>query len=301
MESKETWLVTGASGFFGANFPFASDSAKLISLTRTDVIPTGYQRGVAANLTDPQSITSAIEMIQPTYILHAAALASHEECERNPDLAYAINARATGIIAEAAQRVGSKLIYLSTDAVFNGDTGNYIENDIPEPFSVYGKSKLEGEIIALGVDSHSLVIRTNFFGWSPSGQRSILEFVVNNLEAGIPIDGYSDFTVSSIYVRYLAHHIRQLRVKSGIWHVASSDALTKYDFGLNVAKVFGLDPALITPVTGKGEVSRARNISLNTDRLRNFLSEIGALTPLSTQREGITLAHKDRRLPAKSV
>jgi dTDP-4-dehydrorhamnose reductase len=197
--------------------------------------------------------------------------------------------------------VGSKLIYLSTDAVFNGETGNYLETDTPDPFSVYGKSKLKGEINTLGVDPRSLVIRTNFFGWSPTHSRSILEFFVNNLDAQNPIEGYTDFTVTSIYVRYLAQHIRQLRDQAGIWNVASRDALTKFDFGLNVAEVFRLEPALITPVTGRGEVSRARNISLNTDKLQNFLSEIGTLTSLSTQREGITQAYKDRLAATDNV
>jgi dTDP-4-dehydrorhamnose reductase len=301
MDNRETWLVTGASGFFGSNFPSAADSAELIALTRTGVIPAGYKSAVTADLNDPESITSAIEEVKPTYVLHAAALASHEECERNPDFAYALNANATRVIAETAHRVGSKLIYLSTDAVFNGETGNYLENDTPDPFSVYGKSKLEGEINATGVDPQSLVIRTNFFGWSPTHSRSILEFFVNKLEAQNPIGGYTDFTVTSIYVRYLAQHICQLRDQSGIWHVASRDALTKFDFGLNVAEVFGLNSALITPVTGKGEVSRARNISLNTDKFQNYLSEIGAMTPLSTQQEGITQAYKDRLVATDNV
>lgn len=300
MNTPETWLVTGASGFFGANFPCVTDSSHLIALTRDGTTPPGYHSAVKADLTDPTSIKAAIYESQPTHVLHAAALASHEECERQPELAFSINSDATSVIAQVAQDCGSTMIYLSTDAVFGGETGNYSETDQPNPFSIYGKSKYAGEIEVLETNPDSLVIRTNFFGWSPSGAKSIIEFVVHNLEAGIRINGYTDFTVSSIYVRYLAHHIRQLKGESGVWHVASRDALTKFEFGLQVAEVFNLDPQLISPVSGQGEVSRVRNISLDTTKFQNFLSSLGA-GELSSQREGIVQAREDRELSPASV
>ena len=293
MSTHETWLVTGASGFFGSNFPYVSGSTKLIALTRDGTTPPGYHSAVKADLTNPTSIRAAVTETQPTHVLHAAALASHEECERQPELAFTINSDASSVIAQAAQECASTMIYLSTDAVFSGETGNYSETDQPNPFSVYGKSKCAGEQRVLGIDPESLIIRTNFFGWSPTHTRSILEFFVNNLEAGNQIDGYTDFTVSSIYVRYLAQHIHQLKSESGVWHVASRDALTKYEFGLQVAEVFDLNPSLISPVSGQGEVSRVRNISLNTTKFRNFLASLQA-EKLSSQREGIVQASEDR-------
>ena len=300
MSIHETWLVTGASGFFGSNFPYVSDSSQLIALTRDGTTPPGYHSAVKADLTDPTSIRAAINESEPTHVLHAAALASHEECERQPELAFSINTDATSVIAQAAKECGSTMIYLSTDAVFSGETGNYSETDLPNPFSVYGKSKYAGEQRVLDIYPESLIIRTNFFGWSPTHSRSILEFFVNNLEAGNQINGYADFTVSSIYVRYLAQHIHQLKSESGVWHVASRDALTKYEFGLQVAEVFDLDPQVISPVSGQGEVSRVRNISLNTMKFQNFLAEFGAHA-LSSQREGIVQAREDRGLSPANV
>lgn len=300
MNTRETWLVTGASGFFGANFPHVSDSSQLIALTRDGTTPPGYHSAVKADLNDPTSIRAAINESQPTHVLHAAALASHEECERQPELAFGINTDATSVMAQAAKECGSTMIYLSTDAVFSGETGNYSETDQPNPFSVYGKSKYEGEQRVLEINPESLIVRTNFFGWSPTHSRSILEFFLNNLQAGNQINGYTDFTVSSIYVRYLAHHIRQLKGEPGVWHVASRDALTKFEFGLQVAEVFDLDPQLISPVSGKGEVCRVRNISLDTAKFRNFLSEFGA-HELSSQFEGILQARKDRGLSLANV
>jgi len=290
---EETWLVTGASGFFGFNFPISTRAKNLVALTRNGEVPAGYHSAVRADLARPLELHSAIKEIKPNYVVHAAALASPEECERNPNLAFAVNAIATEALAEAAADTGSKLIYLSTDAVFSGLIGNYSEFDPTDPFSVYGESKLAGENAVMALDHNSLIIRTNFFGWSPTRKRSILEFFVNNLEAGTPIRGYTDFVVSSIYVPHLVQHIEHLKDQSGTWHVASRDALTKYEFGLQVAEVFGFDSDLMTPVTGQGEVSRSRNISLNTAKLQNFLADIDA-PKLSSQREGLVQARDDR-------
>ena len=300
METGEIWLVTGANGFLGFNVPHVMKSENLIALTRSGELPPGYSAALQVDLTHISELREAIMKINPDYIVHAAALASHEECARNSELAYAVNADATRAIAEIAREIGSKMIYISTDAVFNGQRGDYSELDVPDPFSVYGASKLAGEYAIKDVDPTSLIIRTNFFGWSPNHTRSILEFFVNNLEAKNPINGYSDFTVSSIYVRYLLEHIQQLKNESGVWHVTSRDSLTKYEFGCQVADVFGLSSDLISPVTGQGEVSRSRDISLNTDKFQGFLSNI--LAPgLSSQHEGIARAHKDRPAATLSV
>ena len=289
------WLVTGASGFLGSNFGAMRHQGHYVALTRSDQIPTGFESHVVADLVNEDQLTRAVEITRPDYILHAAALASHEECEQNPGLAHEVNARSTAILAKAAQGVGSKFVYISTDAVFDGLRGNYTEADTPAPFSVYGATKLQGEIAAREANPNSLILRTNFFGWSPNGTRSILEFFVNNLERDNPINGFTDFTVTSMYAGDLVRVIHQLRDQVGTWHVASPDALSKYEFGCAVSKEFGLIPDLITPVSAMGEINRSRDISLNTVKLQSFLHSNGLPAPLS-QQEGIKRAHQDQNL-----
>ncbi len=296
IDGNKKWLVTGASGFLGANFTPAMDT--LVALTRTNNLPLGYDSNVIANLENEQQLRAAIQRVKPDYILHAAALSSHEECELDPVRAFLINEQATRVLAQEAESVGAKFIYISTDAVFDGKQGNYFENDPTNPFSVYGESKLAGEIAATQ-ETNPLVIRTNFFGWSPSGTRSILEFFVNNLEANLAVPGFTDFTVTSLYVRRCAEIIRHVKQEPGIWHVTSSDALSKYNFGLEVAKVFDLDPDLITARTSREDathqVSRSRDISLNTLKIQKFLNHEGGPS-LQTQREGILQAKRERGL-----
>ena len=292
-ENKK-WLVTGATGFFGANFTSTTDT--LVALTRGNNLPAGYQSQVHGELENEKELRAALQLVKPDYILHAAAMASHEACEANPERAFQINARATQVLAQEAESVGAKFIYISTDAVFDGARGNYCETDPTHPFSIYGESKLKGELAASEA-TDALMVRTNFFGWSPNNNASILEFFVNNLEQGKRVPGYTDFTVTSLYVRTLAQLIRAIRDQSGVWNIASRDALSKYEFGVEVANTFGLRSDLISSTTSRSQpgasVSRSRDISLDTSKLQEFLAtnECGQL---QTQAEGIRQALGER-------
>ncbi len=290
---KPTWLVTGAQGFLGANAGiYLRGKARTIGLTRTGATPNLFDEGFAGDLTDPDDIAKAIIGRRPSVVLHAAALASHEACEADPALAERINVDATRVLARAAQQAGAQFIYISTDAVFDGARGDYTETDEPSPFSVYGETKLRGEQQALN-ETSALVVRTNFFGWSPSGHRSILEFFVNELSAGHKVKGYTDFVVTSTYAQLLLEAIRRLTERSatGIIHVASSDKLSKYEFGRATAEAFGLHESLIEPMrasTAKQETSRKRDLSLSTATLERLLAQRPA-----GQRAGISQAFAD--------
>jgi dTDP-4-dehydrorhamnose reductase len=251
-------MITGAHGFLGANAQnFLSAQADIIGVSRDQ-----------HDLTTPESLAAEINRVKPDYLLHTAAIASHHVCDSNPDLAFAVNARATQVIAQACEQAGTKLIFISTDAVFSGQptptqpAGDYKELDPPSPNTVYGDTKLQGEIYAQN-ETRPLIIRTNFFGWSPSRDRSILEFFINSLRQNKPVSGFTNVTTTSLYVQTLLDYIYQLKDHAGVFHVTSSDALTKYQFGVFVAEQFGLDGRLITPE----EVPEAKNISLNTHKL----------------------------------
>jgi dTDP-4-dehydrorhamnose reductase len=290
---QPTWLVTGAQGFLGANAGiYLRGKAKTIGLTRTGSAPRLFDEGITGDLTDPSEIAKAIIEQKPSVVLHAAALASHEACEADPALAERINVDATRVLARAAQDAGARFVYISTDAVFDGARGDYSETDEPSPFSVYGETKLKGEQQAMG-ETEALVVRTNFFGWSPSGHRSILEFFVNELSAGHDVKGYTDFVVTSTYVQFLLQAIRRLVElrATGIIHVVSSDKLSKYEFGRVTAETFGLDEGLIEATqacTASHTTSRNRDLSLST-------AKYAGIDPdgLATQHAGIIAASKD--------
>jgi len=288
--TQPPWLVTGATGFLGANLGLSLEGhSHRIALTRSGTTPQHYDTAIAGDLVDVEAWIPRVADVRPDVIVHTAAIAAHHVCEQDPGLAQRINAEATGVLAAAAEQVGSAFVYISTDAVFDGKRGHYCEEDAPSPTSVYGRTKLAGEHLAQHA-TDALVIRTNFFGWSPSGHRSILEFFVNELSAGNRVRGFTDFTTSSAYAPILAQTIRSLvtREMVGTFHVTSPDALTKYAFGVAVAEQFGLDSGLITPTTADIHPPRTGDISLDVTRVQQVL---GGALPM--QVEGLARAHAD--------
>ena len=286
------WLVTGAGGFFGANAGvFLNGRVESVGAFRS--LATGSQFGsnVSLDLLSGTSIDEVVGAVRPDVVLHAAALASHEGCESDPALAQLVNVESTSHLARVCADVGAKLVYLSTDAVFDGSRGNYTELDATNPFSVYGETKLLGEQAALAIHDDVLITRTNFFGWSPTGTRSILEFFVNALRSGQQVSGYTDFVVSSIYVQDLLTAIYDLVAsdRRGVVHLGASNALSKYHFGVQVASQFALDAELIYPVTaaaGSHATSRARDLSLD-----NSLVELWLGRSVPTQEVGVASAY----------
>jgi len=289
-----TWMVTGAAGFLGSNTGAQlRASVRLIGLARNASTLPGYDEVYPVDLRDAPSVLEIVQRTRPDVILHTAALASHDACERDPALAHAINVVAAHNVAVASAAVGATLVHISTDAVFDGQKGHYTEDDATNPFSVYGISKLAGEEAVLTACPDAIVARTNFFGWSPSGQRSILEFFVSALRNQTMVNGYTDFIVSSIYVQHLVELIRAVVASDnrGIVHIAAREGRSKYEFGISVSEVFGLPTSLILPVESAADdhvTSRNRDLSLNTDRLASWLKQT-----IPSQEEGVEQAHID--------
>jgi dTDP-4-dehydrorhamnose reductase len=289
-----TWLVTGAQGFLGSNAGvFLQGKAETVGQVRTGAASRAFTSSAAINLTDTESVARLVERAKPSVIFHSAAMSSHEACESNPAGAMLVNAGATASLAAAASSCGALMVYVSTDAVFDGSRGSYAETDATNPFSVYGESKLAGEDAVRAAHDQHLILRTNFFGWSPSGTRSILEFFVNGFRSRNEMNGYTDFRVTSIYAQQLLAVTAALveRGSTGTFHVASRDALSKFDFGITVAETFALDASLLKPSTSASashSTSRSRDLSLATEKLSSLLGQA-----MPSQAEGIATAYDD--------
>lgn len=295
MSRRPLWLITGANGFLGRNAgAWLSDHAHVVGTARQPEQHAAFTQILCLDITDAENTRRVVRGVRPDVILNTAALASHELCESDPTLAHRINVEGAQNLAESSAEIGARLIHISTDAVFDGLTGGYRPQDRANPFSVYGRTKLLGEMAVLDAYPDALVARTNFFGWSPTGTRSILEFFVNALSSGTPVKGFTDYVVNSIYAQDLMSLLWDLneRSVSGIVHTVARDSASKYEFGQLIAQVWGLDPSLISPVQGidaAGEVSRARDLSLSTEATANLLGY-----ELPSQAEGIQRAFNDR-------
>ena len=170
-----------------------------------------------------------------------------------------------------------RLIHISTDAVFDGTKdGIYTEDDVPNPLGVYAQTKLDGEHNVLSANPDAIVARVNFFGWSLSGRRSLAEFFYNNLSMGQQVNGFTDVWFCTMFVGDLADTLVRMLEKglSGLYHVVGSEALTKYEFGLKIARQFGYDQGLIRPISVEESglpAKRSHNLRLSIHKLSTDL------------------------------
>lgn len=282
------WLVTGATGLLGSNaLVQLAEKGSVVGAVR-NVPPTAANKFefVRADLTQNAGFSDVVARTSTTAVLHAAAISSIEECERQPELARRVNVEASAELATQAAESEAAFVYISTDAVFDGERGCYTELDVASPTTEYGRSKLAGERAVLDANPDALVARVNFYGWSPSGQRSLAEFFYRRLSRGEEVPGFQDVVVSTLYVNFLVDLIEKLveRGANGIVNVVSSEATTKYDFGERLARSFGFDPELVRPAlsTDYLSVKRGSRLDLNTERMKGLLG-----SSIPGQQEGV--------------
>jgi len=270
-------LITGSSGLLGLNLALdAARSHHVFGVDRNTLASVPFEL-IKADLLDPDAVHRILDESKPDAVIHCAALANVDTCESNPELAYQINADFPARLADACARRQVRLIHISTDAVFDGQKdGAYIENDLPNPQGAYAQTKLEGERAVIQINPTAIVARVNFYGWSLSGKRSLAEFFINNLSNGKNVNGFTDVLFCPMLVNRLGDVLlvmleRNLR---GLYHVVGPQAMSKYQFGVEIARKFGLKESLISPqsVDKSGlNARRSHNLWLSTNKLSTDL------------------------------
>jgi len=266
-------LVTGASGLLGVNLALeAAKEHNVFGLVNQQQLKTNAFSVIQGDLLAPGAVENLLDTTHPDWVIHCAALANVDACEADPEQAKKVNTELPKKLAQHVARSGARLLHVSTDAVFDGKTGNYFESDAPNPLGVYARTKLAGEHVVAGADPDAIIARVNLFGWSVSGHRSLAEFFYNNLRAGNTVNGFTDVHFCPL----LANHLAQIMLKmleaglSGLYHVVSSESTTKYDFGIQIARRFNLDESLISPISVHSanlSASRSLNLTLNSSKL----------------------------------
>jgi dTDP-4-dehydrorhamnose reductase len=282
-------LVTGASGLLGLNLALHASCqgyavTGVVHAHRLFSVPFNLY---SADLTQPGEVTRLFDQVQPEVIVHCAAVANLEAAEAAPELALRLNTELPGQLAAEAKRSNTRFVHISTDAVFDGARGDYSEEDRPDPLSVYARSKLAGEQAVVSANPGALIARVNFYGWSLSGKRSLAEWFYNSLSARQPVKGFTDVYFCPLLANDLAELLLHMvgQELSGVYHVASREGLSKYAFGVGLARLFGLDESLISPVSvhESGLVAqRSPNLTLRTD---NLARDLGVTLP--GQAEGL--------------
>ncbi len=269
-------LVTGASGLLGINL--AVETAKhheVVGVVNTQTLSGTPFRLLTAELLAKDAFAEILDQVQPDWVIHCAALANLDECEDDPAFAELMNAILPGEIARVCQNK-ARLLHISTDAVFDGSRKDVTEDDEPNPLSVYGRTKLSGEWAVMEANPDAIIARVNLFGWSLKGKRSLAEWFFYNMQAGKAVKGFTDVCFKPM----LANHLTQVLLdmleanQPGIYHVVGGNCISKYDFGLAIARECGLDERLISPVSVVDfglKAARANNLCLNTGKVEQVL------------------------------
>ena len=270
-------LITGASGLLGLNLSLGMiETHTIVGVDRSKLAATPFEL-VQADLLEARACSRLINETRPDAVIHTAANANIDSCESDPVGARRLNAELPGELADACAKHGVQLVHISTDAVFDGTkNGIYTEDDTPNPLSVYAQTKLDGEHAVLSVNPNAAVARVNFFGWSLSGTRSLSEFFHNNLSTGRQVNGFTDVWFCTMFVGDLADTLVRILEKglSGLYHTVGSEAITKYDFGVRIARQFGYDPGLVIPISVEEsslKAKRSHNLRLSVHKLSTDL------------------------------
>jgi len=272
-------LVTGASGLLGLSLALeACPEHTVFGQAHSQRLNTSQFEIYQADLLVPGVIERLIDRTQPDWVIHCAAMANLDACEADPERAKQLNSEVPAKLASVVARGGARLLHVSTDAVFDGQHGDYSEDDTPHPLSTYAHTKLEGERAVKEANPAALIARVNLYGWSLSGRRSLGEFFFNNLSAGRQVMGFTDVYFCPLLANDLAHiFLKMLSARlTGLYHVVSSECTSKLTFGQLIARTFGFDERLVIPtsVNQAGlKATRSPHLTLRSDKIAQALGE----------------------------
>lgn len=228
------------------------------------------------DLTNAAQTHAYLDKLKPRYILHTAALTNIDECERNHEAADRANVTATASLAAWAAKAGAKLIYISTDAFFDGEGRLFTEEDQPTPLNYYSETKLAGEKETARLCADHLIIRTNVYGWNYQDKQSLAEWMYFNISANKQIPCVGDVHYSPILTQTLLECIDGLIQKDarGTFNVASDQCLSKLEFACLLCDTFGLSYEFIRPSSVKDlklTARRSNHMGLSVEKLKRAL------------------------------
>lgn len=262
-------VVTGASGFLGSRFQHLLGKEHNIAGTYYEA---SQRNLVQLDITRLQSVIDLVQDLDPDVIIHTAAIADPDTCARNPESAVKINEEGTAHVAEAAKRVGAKMVYISTSFVFPAN-GAYSPDDSPSPQTVYGQTKYNAEqTVKNTLDDHLILRCPKLFGTSDGDETND---IVGHILQSLAEDDMVELDDTTERYPLLVDDVisatqRLLDINAqGVYHISTHKAYTKYEFGKRVADIFDISGELV-PVEGDPFVDRPSGIELETTEIKRL-------------------------------
>lgn len=266
-------IGTGLSGLVGS---------RIVEILSQEHEFTNLSLDTGVDITDKDIVSGKIRESDAPWVFHFAAKTDVDGCEKDKASGregdtWKINVSATEYIVEVCTVSKKRLLYISTDFVFDGTKDFYTENDTPHPLSWYAKTKYEGEKRVGALGDHSLIIRISFpYRAKFTGKTDFVAGIRNKLIDGQNIMTPGDQIIVPTFIDDIARAIHTLisSSASGIYHVTGSQALSPFDAGIKIARIFGLDGSLIGKTTFadyyKNRAPRPFHAVLKNDKIQKF-------------------------------
>ena len=254
---KKLLIIGGASLVGSTIIDYAKDNYEIFTTENNTPITNSKVSSIKLNLLDDKKhILDYIEKIKPSAVIHTVAFPNVDFCESNHELTDLLHVKITKDISEICSSVNSKLIYFSTDAVFNGNNSiPYNELDRPDPLSYYGKTKLEAEKIILQNTNNVILRTTVIYGWHIRSR--FTNWVLDTLKNKKPVTAFVDQYNTPTLVDDLVKSVFSIIEKdlSGLFHASGKSCLNRFEFAQKLAISFGLDKNLVVP-TKSSDISQ---------------------------------------------
>jgi len=290
--AKPKLLITGASGFIGSRLLrdlAAGWEAVGTASSRAD------PRLRRLELCEPEQVERTLLELRPAAVVHTAAMADPDECQRAPELAERVNTEGARAVARACRRLKARLVHFSTDLVFDGQGSWYKETDPPRPISVYGRTKLAAEDAVLRECPDAAVLRVaSVYGRTLGGRPSFLDTLHDGLSRGQTLKCFTDQWRTATPCGQLPEVVAALLRRpdlGGVFHWAGATRASRQEFGAAVCRVFGFPESLLEPclmAEARFLAPRPRDVSLDSRKLSARI----AVSPW-TLAEGLARARRD--------
>ena len=278
-------VVVLGIGFLGG---YVLDTLKINGISSEGTNYQNISNSIKLNAANIEEVEKYLISVKPETVINCVGIGDIDFLEKNPTIAYKMNSDSAKNIAKICNKLGIYMIHISTDSVFDGQTGMYKENNKVNPLNIYTKSKALAENYVQDNVKNSVIVRTNFYGFDKKN-KWFFNWIINSLSLGKKITGFTDLIFNPLEISNLSNLLIELTTikHEGILHLSSNDFLSKYDFIMKVASVFNFDKNLIIKGNSSFPVKRPKNTTLDNSISKRILKT--PITPLDLCLKNIKL------------